>query len=423
MRAGHRRRPFALITTVQYRLVRQLFPLLMLTIAGVLPSLFPVSSATVLAQAPSSSPAKATPDVPPLYPIRLNVQFGYMDRSGKIIVTPQFQRAWDFHNGMARILSDTKGRGIIDATGKLTFLSQFVWIRNFSEGLAEVGIWDGSNKSGYIDTTGALVIPATWASLGDHNASLPTPDFWHMERNAEFSEGLAVVRADDRKFGYIDKSGKIVIPPQFLYARPFSEGLAVVANDQFAFGYIDKQGKAVIPLTLHNVYPGNFSEGVARIKAASDITFVDHQGSPQVVVKTNFYFGGYDFHDGLAKISENNNWYGFIDRAGHIVAEPHYRYATDFSEGLAAVVDKEGTAGYIDAKGQMVIPLPQGSLGCQFRGGLARVFVDNPTTTSGKTQHHSEMAYIDKSGKFVFSPGVRTRTPQIFRDDGLENCD
>jgi hypothetical protein len=423
MHVGYRKSLYAFFTTAPCKLVRQLSPIVVLATALVLPFLFPAFSATVSAQASSSSPAKATPDVPPLYPIRLNGQFGYMDRDGKIIVTPQFQRAWDFHNGMARVLSDTKGRGIIDATGKLTFLSQFVWIGNFSEGLAEVGIWDGSNKSGYIDTTGALAIPATWASFGGHDASLPTPDFWRMERNAEFFEGLAVVWTADRKFGYIDKSGRIVIPPQFLYARPFSEGLAAVANAEVAFGYIDKHGKVVIPLTLHNVYPGNFSEGVARIKATSDITFVDHHGDPQVVVKTNFYFGGYDFHDGMAKISENNTWLGFIDRAGHIVAEPHYRYATDFSEGLAAVVDREGTAGYIDAKGQIVIPLPQGSLGCQFRGGLARVFVDNPTTTSGKTQHHSEMAYIDKSGKFVFSPGVRTRTPQVFRDDSLENCD
>jgi hypothetical protein len=105
-------------------------------------------------------------------------------------------------------------------------------------------------------------------------------------------------------------------------------GLAAVANDQYAFGYIDAHGKVAIPLIYHNVFPGNFSEGLARVKASGDITFVDHQGSPQVVVKTGVYFAGYDFHDGMAKISDNNIWHGFIDRDGHIVAEPHYRYAT-----------------------------------------------------------------------------------------------
>lgn len=411
-----------LVSVVGRKLVPLLFLFALFTITGGQLTLFPASSSTGSAQQPSSSPTKATPDVPPLYPIRLNGRFGYMDRAGKIVVSPQFQRAYDFHNGMA-VISDAQGRGIIDSAGKVTFLKQFLWIGDFSEGLAEVEIWDGSAKSGYIDSTGALVIPTTWAFLGAHDASLPTPMFWRMERNAEFSEGLAVVRATDRKFGYIERSGKVAIPPQFLYARPFSEGLAAVANEQFAFGYIDMHGKPVIPLTLHNIYPGNFSEGVARIKASSDITFVDHEGNPQVIVKTGFYSADYDFHDGMAKIRENNIWSGFIDRAGHIVAEPHYRYATEFSEGLAAMLDKDGTAGYINPKGEIVIRLPQDTLGCQFRGGLARIFVDNPTTVAGKTQDHSEMAYIDKDGKFVVSPSVHTRTPQIFGDDGLDNCD
>lgn len=383
----------------------------------------PVSAAQASSQQPSSAAAKKAPEIPPLYPIRLNGQYGYMDRAGKIVVAPQFRRAWDFHDGMARVDSATEGHGIIDAAGKVTFLRKFLWIGDFSEGLAQVDVWDGSAKAGYIDASGTLVIPSVWSFYGEPLSNLNMPQFWRKDRNANFSEGLAAVLAADGKLGYIDKTGKVVIPPQFLFARPFSEGLAAVANDNYAFGYIDAQGKVVIPLTYPNVYPGNFSEGIARVKASGDITFVDHQNNPQVVVKTGVYFAGYDFHDGMAKISDNNIWHGFINRGGHIVAEPHYRYAGEFSEGLAAVVDKDGTAGYLDPSGKIAIPLSEGTLGCQFRGGLARVFVDDPTTNAGKTQHHSEMAYIDKSGKYVVPPGIPTRTLQIFTLYGLDNCD
>jgi hypothetical protein len=258
------------------------------------------------AQQPSSATAKRSPEIPPLFPVRLNGRFGYMDRTGKIVVTPQFQRAWDFHDGMARVDSATEGHGIIDAAGKATFLRQFSWIGNFSEGLAQVDMWDGSAKAGYIDATGALVIPATWNFYGEPTSNVLSAQFWRKDRNANFSEGLAAVLGPSGKMGYIDKTGKVVIPPQFLFARPFSEGLAAVANDQFAFGYIDAQGKVIIPLVYHNVYPGNFSEGLARVKASGDITFADHQGNPQVVVNTGVYFAGYDFHDGMAKISDNN---------------------------------------------------------------------------------------------------------------------
>ena len=45
-----------------------------------------------------------------------------------------------------------------------------------------------------------------------------------------------------RKYGFIDKSGKVVIEPQFDYAEPFSEGLACLEKDG-KLGYLDKNGK------------------------------------------------------------------------------------------------------------------------------------------------------------------------------------
>lgn len=46
------------------------------------------------------------------------------------------------------------------------------------------------------------------------------------------------------KWGYIDKTGKMVIKPQFNCARSFSEGLARVWIDG-KMGYINKTGKYI----------------------------------------------------------------------------------------------------------------------------------------------------------------------------------
>jgi hypothetical protein len=43
------------------------------------------------------------------------------------------------------------------------------------------------------------------------------------------SDGLFPVMYPNRKWGYIDPSGKVVIPAQFAVARFFSEGLAAVS--------------------------------------------------------------------------------------------------------------------------------------------------------------------------------------------------
>jgi len=45
------------------------------------------------------------------------------------------------------------------------------------------------------------------------------------------------------KWGYVDKTCKVVIKPQFNAAWDFSEGMAAVLGDKL--GYIDKTGKYV----------------------------------------------------------------------------------------------------------------------------------------------------------------------------------
>jgi len=97
--------------------------------------------------------------------------------------------------------------------------------REFSEGLAEVQ--DANDRCGFIDKTGKLVIPCQWKSA------------WY------FSEGLAKVQDANGKWGFIDKTGKVVIPCQWKDAFPFREGLASVQDANGKWHKIDKTGKVV----------------------------------------------------------------------------------------------------------------------------------------------------------------------------------
>src|SRR5258707_6293795 len=131
----------------------------------------------------------------------------------------------------------------MDQTGKLSIKPQFDDAEDFSEGLAPVKVqsaetvWcpadESGNRSGstmmygYIDKTGKLVIAAVFNSA------------------APFSEGLAAVRKCDQAF-FIDKTGKTVITGNFTYASSFSRGLArfdTLTKDGLLAGYIDKMGK------------------------------------------------------------------------------------------------------------------------------------------------------------------------------------
>ncbi len=71
----------------------------------------------------------------PLFAIRQNGKVGYIDKKGEIVITPQFDTAWPFSEGLALIEDDGK-YGYIDKKGEIVITPQFDYARSFSEGLA-----------------------------------------------------------------------------------------------------------------------------------------------------------------------------------------------------------------------------------------------------------------------------------------------
>ena len=239
----------------------------------------------------------------------------------------------------------------------------FEEIYRFYEGLA--GVRQSSYmKSGYIDKTGKLVIPCEWDSA------------------SVFSEGLAEVQKDG-KWGYIDKTGKLVIPCEWDWADGFSEGLALVQKDK-KWGYIDKTGKLVIPCEWDWI-KGDFYEGLTLVRQDDKYGFIDKTGKIVIPCEWDDACG---FSDGLAAVQKDKKW-GFIDKTGKLVIPCEWNNAAknfEFCEGLAAVRKDEW--GYIDKTGKIVIPC-EWEEAEDFSDGWARVRKDQ------------KWGYIDKTGKLV----------------------
>src|ERR1035441_3604673 len=72
-----------------------------------------------------------------LYPISVNGKYGFMDRSGKTVITPQFGMSIEFSEGLARVLVGTKW-GYINSKGALTITPQFDLAGPFRYGRAPV---------------------------------------------------------------------------------------------------------------------------------------------------------------------------------------------------------------------------------------------------------------------------------------------
>ena len=128
------------------------------------------------------------------------------------------------------------------------------------------------------------------------------------------------------KWGFIDKQGRMVIPPQFEHAQYFSEGLAA-AKQGGKWGFIDKQGRMVIPPQFEEVKL--FSEGLAAVKQAGKWGFIGKQG--KMVIPAQFEYT-FLFRNGLAWVKQGGK-FGFIDKQGEMVIPAQFEEAREFESG------------------------------------------------------------------------------------------
>ena len=83
----------------------------------------------------SKEAQKAIDELPPLYPVLKLGKWGYMNKSGEIVIKPKFEYTHEFTEGMAAVVIDKK-IGFIDRTGKVVIKPQYDWALPFHDDLA-----------------------------------------------------------------------------------------------------------------------------------------------------------------------------------------------------------------------------------------------------------------------------------------------
>jgi hypothetical protein len=266
-------------------------------------------------------------------------------------------------------------------------------------------------------------------------------------------------------YGWIDESGRILIPTQFSLGGTFSEGLALAghvtgstrlscsfpdggisvfntptpadnANEATCTSdskveYVDISGN----VALHTDFSDGqkFSEKLAAVAvpgakpADTRWGYIDHTGT--LVIAATF-FQAQPFSEGLAgvKVKEGTKGkgeeWGFIDHTGTLVVQPGYQFVENFSEGMAAVEYPSGHGagkvsreahplekhwGYIDRSGAQVIP-PSYVMAQPFYEGFAAVNTETMVVPEGdnpkrpRMVQHPQWSFIDRTGRIVI-PG------------------
>ena len=93
--------------------------------------------------------------------VELNSKYGFIDKTGKEVVSCKYDSAWNFQEGLAWVELNSK-YGFIDKTGKCVIPCKYDNVVDFYEGLAWVEL---NNVYFYIDTKGNLKFKETYKEV------------------------------------------------------------------------------------------------------------------------------------------------------------------------------------------------------------------------------------------------------------------
>ncbi len=204
--------------------------------------------------------------------------YGYVDEGGKFVIPPQFEQAFPFGNGSARV----------------------VW------------------KGGWylINTRGKFLHKKTYANIS-------------MVRNGL---GITTIQGDKSQllYGLMTEKGDEVVSPRYHYLTPepnygyfivgLEEKIDTEGHRKINFGVIGRDGKFIIPATFSAIRHTNFQAFAAK-NATSRWEVFDATGKS---LFGNKYDEVKDFDTELATVKINGKW-GIVDARGKMVVKPDYR--------------------------------------------------------------------------------------------------
>lgn len=260
-----------------------------------------------------------------------------------------------------------------------------------------------NKKIGYINTKGVLVIPTIYTQASD------------------FKNGFAIVQATDKGlFGVIDTKGKLVIPYTYKNIGSFSTrgiALANIPNNKVEQVLINTKGKII--KNLGNIVVGNLVNTLYKFDngsfIASDTTtkkfgLINEKGEAICPFKysgvTNSLtnnilianINGTKSKDDWWNETTGGSWVLVNTVTGKEICQPIAAEKLGvLSDGMVAFM-RNGKWGFLNSNGKEIIKPTYGYVQA-FEFGLARVFNKKP---SFMDDGPPQMGYINKTGEIVW---------------------
>ncbi|MFN8671762.1 MAG: WG repeat-containing protein [Candidatus Sericytochromatia bacterium] len=302
----------------------------------------------------------------------------------------------DFTNGLVSIIelnnsvyNGTKC-GYINEKGDIVIKPKYKICNNFSENRAFVleeidkinkNIISKENEKELEDFDFDFDLPIKYSIINEKGEIIKTlnENGRKVIFNYEYKDGYSIIVLDGVNYGVIDINGNFIIPPIYQEIKDISEDLFVVKNNN-KYGYLDRTGKVVIDFNFD--YADGFSKGIASVIINNNKFHINKKGNfisltykninyiPSVIngvccgfmdennnilIDAKFEKVSYFTIENLCLVKFKNK-YGYINKKGKFIIEPIFDEAYDFSNGIA-IVKKDNDYHYIDKTGKIITSL------------------------------------------------------------------
>lgn len=316
-----------------------------------------------------------------LIPFIESGKIGFFDENKDVVFIPQFLTFTGFDNGYAVVGKSENQYNVISVEGKvvLTFYSELA-SQHFTVSSDRI-LFMRNGLYGFYDLQGNVVLDGfeLAKSFSDGLALIREDGYFYYikpdgsylrnfffrkirfkEANS-FNEGVARIGKDFgsiKKYGYINKKGKVIIPIEYEYLdKEFSNGLCSASIDwnkgmeEYGnIGFINLGGGWVIPPVYYAVR--EYSSKVASVRYVKGLMgpgnpywkLIDNHGNDVHVFDEKIMVVS-DFSNGMAryKVYNENNFskYGFFDEAGNLLSEPIFdQILSKMVNGYCSVIYK-----------------------------------------------------------------------------------
>lgn len=207
----------------------------------------------------------------------------------------------------------------------------------------------------------------------------------------------------NRRFGFINPTGKIVIEPQFSGAGSFSEGIAIVGIEGRPH-FLNESGELTMQPSCDIAHP--FKNGHSHCRSGSKHQYINKSGE---IVLEHTFRDSYDVSEGYVPVMRDICDYALISLNGQVLCESSNR-RLEVSEGKLACEDlMSGLYGFKSPNGMWMIS-PQYLFAWPFSEGLAAVAVKL------KRKKIDLVQFIDRKNEVVIAPSVYSSTGGRFRN-------